>query len=264
MVKVSFIMGIYNCEKTLQASIDSIIRQTYTNWELIMCDDASKDNTYNIAIEYASKYQNITVIKNDTNQGLNYTLNRCLKYAKGEYIARQDGDDISMPERLEKQVKFLDENPEYALISSWMTHFDENGEWGIWKQPERPDKMDFLSRPPFCHAAAVIRKSVFDEVQGYSINKFLLRVEDYNLWFKIYAKGYKGYNLQEALYKMRDDRSAFLRRKYKYRINEAYVKIDGFKKLKIPFRYYIYVARPLLVGVLPGIIYHKLHKLKLN
>ena len=98
---VSIIMGIYNCAETLPEAIESILNQTYLNWELIMCDDGSSDDTWKIAIRYAEKYPDkIKILKNESNKGLNYTLNRCLKKATGKYIARMDGDDISMPERL--------------------------------------------------------------------------------------------------------------------------------------------------------------------
>ncbi|MDK0922904.1 glycosyltransferase family 2 protein, partial [Clostridium perfringens] len=101
-IKVSIIMGIYNCEKTLSDCIDSLLNQTYTNWELIMCDDSSTDCTYKIAKRYAEKYNNIILLRNETNKKLSATLNRCLEVAKGEYVARMDADDIALPTRLEK------------------------------------------------------------------------------------------------------------------------------------------------------------------
>ena len=115
---ISIIMGIYNCAETLPEAVESIICQTYENWELIMCDDGSTDGTYKIASEYKEKYPDkIFVLKNEENMGLNYTLNRCLESAKGEYIARMDGADISLPERLEKELVFLNAHPEYAIVS---------------------------------------------------------------------------------------------------------------------------------------------------
>lgn len=84
--KVSIIMGIYNCADTLSQAIDSILNQTYTDWELIMCDDASTDNTYDVAKSYRDKYpEKIVLIKNEVNSKLSFTLNHCLKYASGEY-----------------------------------------------------------------------------------------------------------------------------------------------------------------------------------
>ena len=130
--KISVIMGIYNCEKTLDESIESIINQTYRNWELIMCDDASSDNTLSIARRYESLYpKKIKVIENKRNLSLAPTLNRCLEFATGKYIARQDADDISLNNRLEIQLNFLEDNKGYDLVGSQMISFNENGVNGV-------------------------------------------------------------------------------------------------------------------------------------
>lgn len=103
-----------------------------------------------------------------------------------------------------------------------------------------------------------------EEVGGYSVNDSLLRVEDYHLWFKLYTIGSKGYNFQEPLYKMRDNHDAFKRRTWKNRLNEMNLKKWGFKQLDIPRRYYFYVYRPIIVGLLPKPVYMFLHKKKLK
>lgn len=263
--KVSIIMGIYNCENYLSESIDSILNQTFQDWELIMCNDGSTDNTLNIAQKYKEMYPDkIIVIQNERNMGLNYTLNHCLSVARGEYIARQDGDDISVYNRLEKEVKFLDDNIDYAFIGTNMIFFDSNGDWGKTSAVNNPTKYNFIHGTPFCHATCVIRKQIFDVVQGYTVDEKLLRVEDYHLWFKIYSKGYKGHTLKECLYKMRDDRDATRRRTFKFRINEARVKYIGFKMLNIPYRKYIYIIRPILVGLLPINLYEYFHRKRLK
>ncbi len=264
-IDISIIMGIYNCEKYLKESIESILSQTFKNWELIMCDDGSSDKTYFIAQEYQNKYPDkIKVIKNEKNLGLNETLNRCFSLAKGRYIARQDGDDVSLPNRLEEEYEFLEKNPQYALVSSKMSYFDENGEWGELKVKEIPNKDDFVSGPPFAHAPVLIRKSVFEEVGGYTVDKKLLRVEDYHLWFKIYAKGYIGYNIDKVLYKMRDNEEAYKRRNLRNRINEARVRWIGYKMLKIKWYKYVFCLRPILVWFLPKKIYTIFHQRKLR
>lgn len=258
--KVSIIMGIYNCSSTLSEAIDSIIAQTYTNWELIMCDDGSKDNTYDVALSYKEKYPNkIILIKNEKNLGLNKTLNRCLEYTTGEYIARMDGDDVSVENRLFKEISFLENNPEYAIVSSPMIYFDENGEWGESKAIENPTNLDFVTGTPFCHAPCMVRTEAYKEVNGYSTDDRTLRAEDYNLWFRLYAMGYKGHNLQTPLYKMRDDENAYSRRSFKFAKNEAYVRYTGYKMLNLPKKYYIFALRPIIVGLLPKPIYMVLH-----
>ena len=129
MPKISVIMGIYNCASTLPDAIDSILSQTYTDWELILCDDGSVDDTYAVAEEYQIKYpEKIRLIKNESNSGLPKTLNNCLAVAEGTYIARMDGDDISMPDRFEKQIRFLEENPDKIDLVEWVLFDDRTYE----------------------------------------------------------------------------------------------------------------------------------------
>ena len=101
-MKISVIMGIYNCQNTLGEAIQCILQQTYSDWELIMCDDGSSDDTYNVALAFVYKYPNrIKLLRNTKNMGLNYALNRCLEFASGEIIARMDGDDRCSENRFE-------------------------------------------------------------------------------------------------------------------------------------------------------------------
>ncbi len=262
---ISIISGVYNCAETLPEAIESILAQSVTDWEWIICDDSSNDNTYKIAKEYADTYPDkFVLLKNEENMGLNYTLNRCLSYAKGEYIARMDGDDLCSPERLEEELKFLESNPDIAIVSTDMEFFDETGTWGRISHPERPQNRDFVHGSPFCHAPCMVRKEAYDAVGGYSVDKKLLRVEDYHLWVKMYAKGFVGMNIPKPLYKMRDDRNAYSRRKFRYRINESYVRLLLVKELKLPFYCAFYALRPIVVGLLPKKIYDKLHKRNLR
>ena len=268
--KISILMGIYNCDSTLCEAIDSIINQTYSNWEFIICDDGSKDNSYNIAKSYEkADPKRFKVIQNSENRGLNATLNRCLEMATGEYVARMDGDDICDPMRLQKEVEFLNNHPEYAIVSTHMTTFDSDGEWGCIKTLEYPQIKDFPTQVPmFCHAPCMIRRNAFIDVKGYTEDKKLLRVEDYHLWFKFYAKGYRGYNIQEPLYKMRDDRNALHRRTPQARINGIYATFLGFRMVHIPKWMYIYAIKNAIVEVIKIIIpdkfYEFLHKKRLN
>lgn len=264
-MKISVIMGIYNCEEYLEEAIRSILNQTYKDWELIMCDDGSSDRTYLIAKKYEKLYPTkIRVLKNSSNKGLNYTLNRCLKEAKGNYIARMDGDDRCSVDRFEKEVAVLDNQKDISIVSSYLEYFDESGVWGICKYKEYPQKKDFLRGSQFCHAASMVRREAFEKVNGYSVEKRLLRVEDYHLWMKMYAAGYKGYNIQEPLYQMRDDKNAYSRRKFKYRINETYVKMQIIKTFKLPVHSYLFAFKPVIVGLLPAEIYNFIHKKRLK
>lgn len=263
--KISVIMGIYNCASTLSEAIDSIFAQTYTDWQLIMCDDGSIDDTYHVAEAYRNKYPDkIILLKNEKNEGLNRTLNRCLEYADGEYVARMDGDDISEPTRFSKEITALEANPEYTVVSTSMIYFDESGEWGRGTAIEIPKCKDFLFGTPFCHAPCMVRREAYEAVGGYTDDPKYLRVEDYDLWIKMYAMGYRGMNLPEPLYRMRDDRNAISRRKFKYRLNEFHVRCKAVRCLKLPIYGYLYAVRPLIVGLMPMPIYKILHKKRLK
>ena len=263
--RISVIMGIYNCAETLPEAIESIVQQTITDWELIMCDDGSADGTYDVADKYRKLFPHkIALLKNECNRGLNYTLNRCLQVATGEYIARMDGDDRCLPERFETELKVLEEEPQISIVSTDMGYFDASGLWGNISHPEYPVDRDFLSETPFCHAPCLVRKEAYDKVGGYTDDKKLLRVEDYHLWIKMYRAGYKGKNIHKQLYLMRDDRMAYSRRKFRYRLNEAYVKILAVHDLKLPMSGYIYALKPLIVGLLPPKLYDRLHKWNLR
>lgn len=266
--RVSIIMGIYNCASTLREAIDSVLNQTFKEWKLIMCDDGSSDETYAIALEYKNMFPDkIVLIKNSQNMGLNYTLNHCLKEVDTEYIARMDGDDLSDLTRLEKEIRYLDKHQEYSIVSCPMIMFDECGEWGQTNVIEFPQIDDFCTHSPFfCHAASVIRTKAMQAVGGYTVDKKFLRVEDCNLWFKMYAAGYVGANLTEPLYFMRDDRNATHRRNFKARMNSCYVLYDGFRMLGMPLINYRYVIRNFIIEiikcVLPNKIYDMIHKKK--
>lgn len=258
---VSVIMGIYNCQDTLAEALDSIVNQTYTEWEIIMCDDGSQDHTVDIAEMYLKRYPDkIFLLRNGVNHGLNYTLNRCLEEARGEYIARMDGDDICSPIRFEKEVSVLESNPDISIVSTEMSLFDERGVWGQTHAKAKPQKYDLLKKTPFCHAPCMVRKEAYEAVSGYSVGDRLLRVEDYHLWVKMYEKGFRGVNIQEPLYSMRDDRNAFSRRKFKFRLNEAYVKAYAVKHLGLPIYGYAYCLRPIAVGLMPGWLYKLMHR----
>ncbi|MFR9545232.1 MAG: glycosyltransferase [Rikenellaceae bacterium] len=260
MKRISVLMGIYNCEGTLAEALDSLYAQTYKDFKIILCDDGSTDDTLKIAQSYADQYDNIVLIRNDKNRGLNYTLNHCLEYADTEFIARMDGDDISKPERFAIQSQFLDEHPEYGVVSTPGTYFDENGIFRINKGHGEVKPTDFVRSSPIGHAECMARTEVFKNVGGYSVSDNLLRVEDYHLWFKIYAAGYKLYQMPESLYLVRSSAASIARRNWKNRRNEMYVKYVGYKMIDLPWHYNIYILEPLLKYLLPLFIYRYLHR----
>ena len=124
-IKISVVMAVYNGEKYLRSAIDSILSQTYIDFEFIIIDDCSTDNTANILESYTDS--RIQIIRNEKNLRLPASLNKGLKIAKGKYIARMDADDIAMPDRFEKQVKYLEAHQEVAVIGGSFQVFNEFG-----------------------------------------------------------------------------------------------------------------------------------------
>ena len=260
MIRISVLMGIYNCASTLVEALDSLYAQTYQGFKVILCDDGSTDDTYAVAKDYAAQHDNIVLLRNEQNRGLNYTLNHCLKYADTEYCARMDGDDVSLPDRFEKEISFLDQNKDYAVVSTPMIYFDEKGDFRSGRGRGKVTAMDFVYGTPICHAPCMARTRVIKEVGGYSVSKKLLRVEDYHLWFKVFAAGYSLYMLDECLYKMRDDRNALARRNWLTRRNEAYVKHIGYKMIGLPWWYQLFAIVPIMKYMAPTWVYRIFHR----
>lgn len=262
---VSILMGVYNGAPYLREAIHSILSQTYENWEFIICDDGSTDDSMGILQEYEKKYPDkFKLLQNERNLGLSKVLNLCFQEAKGDYIARMDADDQSFPLRFEKQVDFLEKNPSFALVGAQEIFFDQQGDWYTSHMAEYPTKADFKSPMVFGHPVVMIRRQVFQEVGGYCEEKFAHRVEDLYLWLKIYEKNYKGYNIPCPLLRFRDDRDSCVRRRYQTRINEFYVRLLAMKQLKLGFSGFVYAFKPLLVGLLPVGLYGQLRRKKLQ
>ena len=261
-MKISVIIGIYNCGSTLQEALDSLYNQTFKDFEIILCDDGSTDDTYLVAKKNADSHSNIKIIKNERNRGLNITLNNCLRFSEGDYIARMDGDDVSLPTRFEKESKFLDEHQEYAIVSTPMIYFDESGDFRIGKGGYEPKLTDFPKSSPICHAPCMVRKEAYKAVNGYCVGNKFLRQEDYHLWIQMYKNGFRGYMLDEPLYKMRDDRNARKRRNWISRRNEAYAKYIACKTFSLAPQYYLYCLKPIILYFTPAFIYNLLHRNK--
>lgn len=244
--KISILMGIYNCAPTLKEAIDSILAQTYSNWELILCDDCSTDNTYEIAKQYQQQCPDkIILLKNEKNSRLAFTLNHCLEVATGDYVARMDGDDISVPERFEKQVAFLKKHLDIVLVGTAMQRFSDDGSLGaIAYCEEFPNKdTPYKKGLVFNHATIMAYRSVYNELGGYTVSPRTVRGQDRDLWYRFLAAGYKGANLQEPLYMVREDENAIKRRSAKVRWNSYKTEIIGYKRLN--YKWYRFIKPTL-------------------
>ena len=202
--KVSVLLPVYNGQAYLRQAIVSILHQTYTNFELIIINDGSTDNSEEIIKVFDDS--RIVYYKQE-NQGLAGTLNNGIEASKGEYLARQDQDDYSYPERLEKQVEFLETHPGYGAVGTWAANIDSEVKYRFWKRQhhhKRPPAESFalkyvlLFGSPFVHSSVMIRKCVFDKVGLYSTDKTRQPPEDYELWSRI-AREFEIANIPEML-----------------------------------------------------------------
>ena len=194
--KISVIMPVYNTkEEYLREAIESILNQTYSNFEFIIVNDGSTNNAEDVILSYKDK--RIVYIKQE-NKGVSAASNNGWEKAQGEYIARVDSDDISYPDRFEKQIKFLEENPEYSLVGSWTEIL---GTKRIIKLPQDIKLMDLLADCPFIHSSIMFRKADFDKYNLRYPNNMNL-AEDYMLYAKA-IQYLKMTNLQEVLLKYR-------------------------------------------------------------
>ncbi len=261
---VSYIMGVYNTKKLddLKRSVDNMLGQTYPNIEVVICDDCSTNGAYEFLVENYGNDNRVKLLRNEENQSLGVTLNRCLEAASGKYIARQDDDDYSAIDRIEKQVDFLESNLEYSLVSAGLAKFDEEGIWSDIIPKPYPEKTDFAKHSQHVHASSLFKKECLTAVGGYRISKETVRAEDYDLFMRIYAMGMKGHNIEEILYYYNTPRNNSKRGKYRYRWYEAIVRFKGFRAMKLPLKYYLYVLRPLIAGLLSENLKNKIKGIK--
>ncbi len=200
--KISVIMPVYNGEKYLKEAIDSILNQTFTDFEFIIINDGSTDESETIIKSYNN--EKIRLINNQINSGLTKALNKGLGIARGRYIARQDADDISMSNRFEIQYNFLKSNPNIALIGGWAKIIDEKGKQiRDEKKPLSFEEIKFhiLFQNPFIHSTIFFRKDIIQKIGGYS-EKYK-HAEDFELYSRLIKKDYSITNIPIFLIKYR-------------------------------------------------------------
>ncbi len=252
---ISVIMGVYNQwnREELQQAVRSILNQTYQNLEFIIYDDGSDPKAATYIRELEKLDKRIVLIGKEVNHGLAFSLNACIGVAKGEYIARMDADDISLPERLATQVAFLETHPEYDWCGCNAELFDENGVWGSRQMPEVPTGHDYLRFSPYIHPSVMYRRRLFEKNKGYHVSDETLRCEDYEIFMRLYQAGYHGYNIQKNLFRYREDAISFQKRKFQFRLNEAKLRYRNFAAMHMLFPTgWIYVIRPVIGGLLPA------------
>lgn len=209
--KVSIVMPVYNRRKYLPEAIESILSQSFKDFEFLIINDGSTDGT----IEILSRYRDprIRIIDNEVNIGLTRSLNKGLKVSRGKYIARQDADDISDASRIEKQVRAFEEDHSLGLVGSFFKIIDERDRplrTVIVPMKDIDIRGAILDHNLFCHGSTMFRKEAVQRVGGY--REFFKYAQDYDLWLRI-SEHYRVGNIGEVLYGWRKDKDSISDRK---------------------------------------------------
>lgn len=215
--KISVVMPCHNSIAYLNQAIESILNQTYYDFEFVIVDDASADETWESLQLYVQKDKRIKIFHNKVNLGIAATRNFGLSQTSGEYYVVMDHDDISLPQRFERELSFLERNKDYAVVGCQVEVIDENSRIvGVRKYKiSNTEIFSIISlKSPLCNPATMIRKACLMEFNGYDVN--FSGSEDYDMWFKLATK-YKLANLDETL--------------FQYRISQKQMKTRSVRKL---------------------------------
>lgn len=196
-VVVSVLMPVYNAQEHLAEAIESILVQTFRDFELIIIDDGSSDESLEIIRSFTDS--RIRLVVHKQNQKLIASLNEGIELATGKYLARMDADDVCDPARLQKQVAFMESNSEVGALGTWVHALNHSGYDKFRYQKDHDNLMlYFLEQIPFAHPTVMLRKQVLDDHPAIRYDSNYLHVEDYKMWFEI-SKVTKLANLDECL-----------------------------------------------------------------
>jgi glycosyltransferase involved in cell wall biosynthesis len=249
---VTVVIASHNCVNYIDLCVNSIINQSYVRIEIIICDDASNDGTYEKLCALKELDSRIRLLRNDLCMKAAYTRNRCIQQGHGDYFLIQDADDYSSNERVSKLV---------SSIMSEKVDFVSSGAYYFSKNPYTPDalsdlgrrspcKYDFLWGMPFAHACTMFSRECLLAVSGYRVAKETSRGQDYDLFMRLYANGFKGINIPDRLYWIRRDESYYKRRLWSTAVDEYIIRKKGFKMLKLMPLGYFFAFKPYLAFIL--------------
>lgn len=251
---ISVLMGVYyrsSDTSGLRRSIASVLSQTYTDFEFLICDDGSSETAQALTTEFAQKDSRVRLIRKGKLIKLPEKLNACLWEAKGSYIARMDDDDYAHADRFERQMAFLAENRDVDFVGCNVNLYCAGKIIGVRKLPDYPTVRDFLFVQPYIHPTLIFRSEALESVGGYSEDKHCVLCEDYDLLLRLYEQGYSGANLQDFLFDYSISATARGNRKMADRWNETVTRYRHFSRLHLLPRAWPYVIKPLAVGFLP-------------
>lgn len=250
MPKVSILMSVFNAQRYLEQATKSILNQSLSDFEFIIIDDASTDKS--LAIIKSFKDKRIKILRNKKRLGLTVSLNKGLRKAKGEFIARMDADDISNKNRLKIQFNYLKNHPEVVFCGSWVTLINQSDKKiGEKKYPTEYKEIQraIMAGNPFIHPTVMMRRSILKKVGFYDEN--LNGAEDYDLFLRI-AKNHQAVNLPYFLLKYRINPYGVSYRQYKKTERQALrARWKAIREYGYPYWQIIYLIKPLISYLVP-------------
>lgn len=261
--KLTVLMSVFNGAAHVHESIESILAQTYSQFEFLIIDDASTDATAEVLLSFAAKDSRVRIVQNKENLGLGASLRLGVLQASGIWIARMDADDIAFPDRLEKQLRYLHRHPEVDVLGTWAYDVDDHGGVaGLRTVPVDPAQIARLVwANPFIHSTVVFKRSSVLSVGSYDPS--LAKRQDYDLWFRCVAARLRLANLPMPLLKYRLSEAHY--RRNRWTVAKAHVRVGwaGCRRVRAPMIAYLGVLAPLLKSVVPpaaGPLIHRLLK----
>lgn len=261
---VSVVMATFNEPvRYITESIESILNQTYTNLELLICDDSTNQDTIATIDKFAEADPRVRIIRKPTRMGFVPALNEGLRAARGEFIARMDGDDISLPDRFEKELAFLITNPEIAIVGGGMNIIDAEGQ--MTSNRSYPSggiqlKRWAMMRNPLGHPTVMFRKFILKSEVGYDETQKM--AEDLEFWLRLMRKGYRLANLSETVLNYRVLGDQAQKRKAQWTYN-AKARRKNFT-LKMPIFSIGSVAASTIYTLLPQFVIRKIYSKENN
>lgn len=235
IASVVVLLTVYN-RKSVSNTIESVLKQSFKDFVLLIIDNASDDGTYELLKEYAKKDSRIIVIQNDKNMGQTYSLHRGMSMANGKYIARIDADDIMTPQRLQRQYDFLEKNPDYGFCGSWVQIITDDDKLLLKIRMPVTDKGMRAVQRVSCavyHPSVMMRKSTLDE-NDIVYDETLKMAEDYDMWRQLLLVS-KGCNIPEVLtyYRRGKENDSYhhrsVTRREDYLVRQRVVESDDFR-----------------------------------
>ncbi|HWP50962.1 MAG TPA: glycosyltransferase [Clostridia bacterium] len=260
---VSIVMGVrYQRSDTslLERSVRSILAQSFTNFEFLICQNDSTSEAVALLNQLAAEDKRIRLIDGTGTDSLTKKLNRCIFQARGIWLARMDDDDVSYPDRFDHQIAFLQEHTNIAAVGCCVREIDDEMAH-VRMLPPFPQLRDFRVTFPFVHPTLVLRRDAVEAVGGYSENTLQEGCDDYDLLLRMYGMGYRAANVQKVLLDYSVVSSQLSHRPYRLFYNEFRTRMAQFGALGLLPRWLIWAGKPLATGLLPRRLLYRIKRL---